>query len=231
MSSDLEGELPGMSSNLAFENTDTILVEDRVFVPSSDVVNNANITAYMKSKGFDNYEDFYQWSLAHRYEYWDDQAKELHWFEPWQTTFEWTNKPFFKWFTGGKFNIVYNCLDRHVQTPTRSKVAYYWEGDDGAIRLITYKELYVMTNRLAKGLQNLGVKKGDRVAIYLPLIPEIVAAVLAVARLGAVHTVVFGGFAASALLVYQRQYGQAKGGSTRPGRLRGGNLCHHQVCV
>src|SRR6266700_1748906 len=180
MSSDLEGESPGMSSNLAFENT-------------------ANITAYMKSKGFDNYEDFYQWSLAHRYEYWDDQAKELHWFEPWQTTFEWTNKPFFKWFAGGKFNIVYNCLDRHVQTPTRSKVAYYWEGDDGAIRLITYKELYVMTNRLAKGLQNLGVTKGDHVAIYLPLIPEIVAAVLAVARLGAVHTVVFGGFAASAL--------------------------------
>ncbi len=113
MSSDLEGESPGMSSNLAFENTDTILVEDRVFVPSSEVVNTANITAYMKSKGFDNYEDFYQWSLAHRSEYWDDQAKELHWFEPWQTTFEWTNKPFFKWFTGGKFNIVYNCLDRH----------------------------------------------------------------------------------------------------------------------
>ena len=199
MSSDLEGESPGMSTNLGFENTDTILVEDRVFAPSSDVVNTANITAYMKSKGFDNYEDFYQWSLAHRYEYWDDQARELHWFEPWQTTFEWTNKPFFKWFTGGKFNIVYNCLDRHVQTPTRSKVAYYWEGDDGAIRLITYKELYVMTNRLAKGLQNLGVQKGDRVAIYLPLIPEIVAAVLAVARLGAAHTVVFGGFAASAL--------------------------------
>jgi len=199
MSSDLEGESPGMSTNLGFENTDTILVEDRVFAPSSDVVNTANIIAYMKSKGFDNYEDFYQWSLAHRYEYWDDQARELHWFEPWQTTFEWTNKPFFKWFTGGKFNIVYNCLDRHVQTPTRSKVAYYWEGDDGAIRLITYKELYVMTNRLAKGLQNLGVQKGDRVAIYLPLIPEIVAAVLAVARLGAAHTVVFGGFAASAL--------------------------------
>ncbi len=184
MSSDLEGESPGMSTNLGFENTDTILVEDRVFAPSSDVVNTANIIAYMKSKGFDNYEDFYQWSLAHRYEYWDDQARELHWFEPWQTTFEWTNKPFFKWFTGGKFNIVYNCLDRHVQTPTRSKVAYYWEGDDGAIRLI---------------MQNLGVQKGDRVAIYLPLIPEIVAAVLAVARLGAAHTVVFGGFAASAL--------------------------------
>jgi len=186
-------------SNLTFENTDTVLIENRVFIPTSDVVNDANITAYMKSKGFDNYEDFYKWSVANQFEYWEDQAKELHWFEPWQKTFEWTDKPFFKWFVGGKFNIVYNCLDRHVQTPTRSKIAYYWEGDDGTIRFITYKELYVMTNRLARGLQNLGVKKGDRVAIYMPMIPELVAAVLAVARLGAVHTVVFGGFAASAL--------------------------------
>src|SRR6266436_29628 len=212
-----------MSTELAFESTDTILVEDRVFPPSSDVVNNANITAYMKSKGFDNYEDFYKWSLAHRYEFWDDQAKELHWFEPWQKTFEWTSKPFFSWFTGGKFNIVYNCLDRHVQTPTRSKVAYYWEGDDGAIRLITYKELYVMTNRLAKGLQNLGVKKGDRVAIYLPLIPEIVAAVLAVARLGAVHMVVFGGFAASALRDRIVDF-DAKALITADGSYRGGKV-------
>jgi acetyl-CoA synthetase len=126
-------------------------------------------------------------------------AKELHWFEPWQTTFQWTTKPFFQWFAGGKFNIVYNCLDRHKDTPTWKKVAFYWEGDDGSSRTLTYEELYVMTNRMAKGLQNLGVKKGDRVAIYLPAIPEQVAALLAVARIGAVHSVVFGGFAASAL--------------------------------
>ena len=188
-----------MSTNLSFENTDSILIEDRVFVPSSDVVKNANITAYMESKGFDNYEDFYTWSLANRNEFWEDMARELDWFEPWQTTFEWTDKPFFKWFAGGKFNIVYNCLDRYMGTPVENKVAYYWEGDDGSTRTITYKDLYVMTNRLAKGLQNLGVKKGDRVAIYMPLVPELVAAVLAVARLGAVHMVVFGGFAASAL--------------------------------
>jgi acetyl-CoA synthetase len=188
-----------MSSNLSFEDTDTILIEDRVFTPSSDLVKNANITAYMKSKGFDNYEDFYKWSLANRFEHWDDMAKELHWFEPWQKTFEWTNKPFFKWFVGGKFNAAYNCLDRHMQTPTRTKVAYYWEGDDGSTRTITYEDLYVMTNRVAKVLQNLGVKKGDRVAIYMPMIPELVAAVLACARLGAPHMVVFGGFAASSL--------------------------------
>jgi acetyl-CoA synthetase len=188
-----------MSTNLGFENTDSFLIENRVFAPTSGVVENAHITAYMKSKGFDIYEDFYQWSLDHRNEFWEDMAKELHWFEPWQTTFAWTERPFFKWFDGGKFNIVYNCLDRYMQTPTRSKVAYYWEGDAGATRTISYEDLYVMTNQLAKGLQNLGVKKGDRVAIYMPMIPELVAATLAVARLGAVHMVVFGGFAASAL--------------------------------
>jgi acetyl-CoA synthetase len=188
-----------MSTNLGFEHTDSILIEDRVFVPSPEVVDNANITAYMESKGFDNYEDFYRWSLAHRNEFWEDMAKELHWFEPWQTTFNWTDKPFFNWFAGGKFNIVYNCLDRYMQTPTRSKVAYYWEGDGGATRTISYEDLYLMTNRLAKGLQDLGVKKGDRVAIYMPMIPELIAAALAVARLGAAHMVVFGGFAASAL--------------------------------
>ncbi len=188
-----------MSSNLSFENTDSILIEDRIFTPSADVVNNANIMAYMKSKGFDDYEKFYQWSLANRDEYWDDLAKELHWFEPWQKTFEWTNKPFFKWYVGGKMNIVYNCLDRHMETATRDKVAYYWEGDDGATRTLTYKDLFELTNRLAKGLQNLGIGKGDRVAIYMPGIPEQVAALLAVARIGAAHTVVFGGFAASAL--------------------------------
>ncbi len=105
-----------MSTNLSFENTDSFLIENRVFAPTSDVVANAHITAYMQSKGFGTYEDFYQWSLAHRNEFWE----ELHWFEPWQTTFAWTEKPFFKWFDGGKFNIVYNCLDRYMQSPTRS---------------------------------------------------------------------------------------------------------------
>lgn len=186
-------------SNLSFENTDSILSEARLFPPASDVVANANLMAYMKSKGFDNYDEFHKWSLEHRFEYWEDQAKELHWFEPWHTTFTWTEKPFFQWYVGGKFNIVYNCLDRHMDTPVRNKVAFYWEGDDGSSRTLTYEDLYVLTNRFAKGLQNIGLQKGDRVAIYMPAIPEQIAAVLAVARLGAVHTVVFGGFAASAL--------------------------------
>ncbi|HEV2653887.1 MAG TPA: AMP-binding protein, partial [Ktedonobacteraceae bacterium] len=186
-------------SSLGFENTDTFLSENRVFTPSADVVANANITAYMKSKGFDDYEAFYKWSLENRFEFWDDMAKELHWFAPWNKTFEWTEKPFFKWFVDGKFNISYNCLDRYMDTPTRDKVAFYWEGDDGSTRTLTYHDLYVLTNRMAKALQNLGVQKGDRVAVYMPAIPEQVAALLAVARLGAIHTVIFGGFAASAL--------------------------------
>jgi len=188
-----------MSTNLSFENTDSVLIEERIFTPSEDVVSNANITTYMKSKGFDDYEAFYKWSLEHRNEFWDDMAKELHWFEPWQTTFEWSEKPFFKWYSGGKFNIVYNCLDRYMDTPVRSKVAYIWESDEGETRKVTYEELYQMTNRMAKVLQNMGVKKSDRVAIYMPMIPDLVSAMLACARLGAVHMVVFGGFAASSL--------------------------------
>ncbi len=186
-------------SSLGFENTDTIWSENRVFAPSADMVKQANITAYMKSKGFDDFEAFYKWSLDNRFEFWEDMAKELHWFEPWKETFKWTEKPFFQWFTDAKFNIAYNCLDRHMDTPVRDKVAFYWEGDDGSTRTLTYHDLYVLTNRMARVLQNLGVHKGDRVAIYMPAIPEQVAALLAVARLGAVHTVVFGGFAASSL--------------------------------
>ncbi len=212
-----------MSSTLGFENTDAILNEERIFTPSPEVVENAAITAYMHSKGFSDYASFYAWSLAHRFEYWEDMARELHWFEPWTTTFEWTTKPFFKWFVGGKFNIVYNCLDRHMQTPTRHKIAFYWEGDDGSTRTLTYEQLYQQTNQFARGLQKLGVKKGDRVAIYMPAIPEQIVAVLAVARLGAVHTVIFGGFAASALRDRIND-AEAKVVITADGNYRGGKL-------
>src|SRR2546421_1593387 len=215
-----------MSSNLGFEHTDTFLIEDRLFPPPAETARNANIAAYMKSKGFENYEDyesFYQWSLANREEFWNDMAKELHWFEPWQTTFEWTDKPFFKWFSNGKFNAAYNCLDRYMDTPVRTKVAYYWEADDGTTRTITYEELYRMTNRMAKVLQNLGVKKGDRVAVYLPMVPELVVTMLACARLGAAHMVVFGGFAASSLRDRINDC-EAKVLVTADGGYRGGKL-------
>ncbi len=212
-----------MSNNLRFDNTDTFLVENRLFEPSQEAKANSNLMAYMQSKGFTDYEAFYQWSLANRFEFWEDMAKELHWFSPWEKTFEWTTKPFFKWFSGGKTNIVYNCLDRHKGTPTWEKVAFHWEGDKGETRTLSYKDLYQMTNRLAKGLQNLGVKKGDRVAIYMPMIPELAAALLAVTRLGAVHTVVFGGFAAPALSGRIND-AQAKVVITADGNYRGGKL-------
>jgi acetyl-CoA synthetase len=213
-----------MSNNLRFDDTDTILVENRLFEPPAEARANSNLLAYMQSKGFDNYEDFYQWSLQNRMEFWDDMAKELHWFEPWHTTFEWTTKPFFKWFAGGKTNIVYNSLDRHKGTPIWEKVAYYWESDDGnTTRVLTYKDLYQLVNRFAKGLQNLGVGKGDRVAIYMPMIPELAAALLAVTRIGAIHTVVFGGFAAPALSDRIND-AQAKVVITADGNYRGGKL-------
>jgi acetyl-CoA synthetase len=150
-------------------------------------------------------------------------AKELHWFAPWEKTFEWTTQPFFKWYVGGKFNIVYNCLDRHMETPVRHKIAFHWEADNGETRSLTYEQLYVLTNRFAKGLQNLGIKKGDRIAIYMPAVLEQVVAVLACARLGAVHTVVFGGFAASALRDRIID-AQAKLVITADGNYRGGKL-------
>jgi acetyl-CoA synthetase len=213
-----------MSNNLRFEDTDTILVEERLFEPPQEARENSNILAYMKSKGFENYEDFYQWSLQNRFEFWDDMAKELHWFAPWSKTFEWTSKPFFKWFVGGKTNIVYNCLDRHQGTPVWEKVAFYWESDDGQeTRTLTYKDMYVEVNRLAKGLQKLGVKRGDRVAIYMPMVPELAIALLAVTRLGAIHTVVFGGFAAAALSDRIND-AQAKVVITADANYRGGKL-------
>ncbi len=212
-----------MSSNLKFDATDRVMSEERLFKPSQDVVDNANITAYMKSKGFSDYKEFFQWSLDNRMEFWEDMAKELHWFEPWTNTFEWTQKPFFKWYSGGKFNIVYNCLDRHMGTPVENKVAYYWEGDDGSSRTVTYKELYHEVNRLAAGLQKLGVKKGDRIGIYMPAIPEQAIALLAVARLGAVHSVVFAGFASHALRDRCID-AEAKLIITTDGNYRGGKL-------
>ncbi len=213
-----------MSNNLRFDDTDTILVENRLFEPPQEARENANLVAYMKSKGFDNYEDFYQWSLQNRFEFWDDLAKELHWFAPWHKTFEWTTRPAFQWFIGGKTNIVYNALDRHKNTPTWNKVAFHWENDDATeTRTLTYKDLYVLVNRMAAALQKLGVGKGDRVAIYMPMIPELAAALLAVTRLGAIHTVVFGGFAAPALSDRIND-AKAKVVITADGNYRGGKL-------
>ncbi len=130
--------------------------------------------------------------------FWDRIARELAWFKPWDQVLEW-NYPYAKWFVNGKLNITYNCLDRHVNGDRKDKPAIVWRGEQGEERRLTYEDLYHEVMRFANGLASLGVGKGDRVCIYMPLVPEQVIAMLACARIGAVHSVVFGGFGAGAL--------------------------------
>jgi acetyl-CoA synthetase len=130
--------------------------------------------------------------------YWEDEARKLSWFQPWEKALEW-KVPDARWFVGGKLNISYNCLDRHVEAGRGTRVAYHWEGEPGDKRTITYQELLDEVCRCANALRGLGVGRGDRVAIYMPMIPELPIAMLACTRIGAAHTVVFGGFSAEAL--------------------------------
>jgi acetyl-CoA synthetase len=145
-----------------------------------------------------DYEKTYQQFLKDPEKFWDGIARELHWFAPWKKVLDW-NYPYAKWFVDGKMNITYNCLDRHVFNHRKNKVAFIWRGEDGEERIYTYFKLYKETMRFANGLKRLGVGKGDRVCIYMPMIPEQMVAMLACARIGAVHSVVFGGFGATAL--------------------------------
>ncbi|MDX2120211.1 MAG: acetate--CoA ligase [Gemmatimonadota bacterium] len=140
----------------------------------------------------------YESARADRLAFWEEQARALDWITPWHTVLEWT-PPHAKWFVGGKLNIAANCIDRHLHTARRNKAAIIWEGEPGDRRTITYWELHREVGRCANALRKLGVKKGDRVAIYLPMIPEAAIAMLACARIGAVHSVVFGGFSAESL--------------------------------
>jgi acetyl-CoA synthetase len=126
--------------------------------------------------------------------WWAKQAAKLHWFKPWDTVLDDSNPPFYKWFTGGQLNVSYNCLDRHVEAGNGERVAFHWHGEEGDQRTITYAWLLEEVQKFANGLKSLGIKKGDVVGIYLPMIPEVVVAMQACARIGAVHNVVFGGF-------------------------------------
>ena len=145
-----------------------------------------------------NRDDSVRQSAAADYvKFWDGEARHLHWFEPWSRTLSW-DPPFARWFVGGTTNISYNALDVH-QESRGDKPAIYWEGEDGSDRTVTYGDLFGMVCRLANALEKLGVRKGDRVTLYMPMVPEIVVAMLACARIGAVHTVVFSGFSSSSL--------------------------------
>jgi acetyl-CoA synthetase len=167
---------------------DNLLTESRTFPPSEDFAAQANATSAL-----------YGQADADREAFWAEQASRLAWDTKWDQVLDWSGAPFAKWFVGGKLNVAYNCADRHVEAGHGDRVAIHWEGEPGDRRTITYAELQREVSRTANALAELGVGKGDRVAIYLPMLPEAVFSMLACARLGALHSVVFGGFSAEAL--------------------------------
>ncbi|WP_454129089.1 acetate--CoA ligase [Microbacterium aurum] len=167
---------------------DHLLTENRRFAPSPEFAANAIGSA-----------ELYAQADADREAFWAEQARSLHWHTPFTQVLDWSNPPFAQWFADGELNVAYNCLDRHVEAGNGDRVALLWEGEPGDERRITYAELTDEVKRAANVLEGLGVGHGDRVAIYMPMIPEAVAAMLAVARIGAIHSVIFGGFSADSL--------------------------------
>ena len=167
---------------------DALLSENRVF----------ELSSAFRERAVWNDPAIYERASSDPEAFWAEQAEQLAWFERWDRVMEW-NPPWVRWFLGGKLNVAHNCLDRHVESGGGDKVAYFWEGEPGDERTITYREVYEEVGRLANGLKSLGVGKGDRVAIYLGMVPELPVAMLACARIGAPHSVVFGGFSAEAL--------------------------------
>src|SRR5450755_784879 len=153
--------------------------------------------------------------------FWAEQARGLHWEEPFTTVLDESNPPFYKWFSDGKLNVSYNCLDRHVGAGRGERVAFHWAGEEGEERAITYADLHRDVQRLANALKDMGVQKGDVVGIYLPMIPEVVVSMLACARIGAPHNVVFGGFAAEAVRE-RMEFSEAKLLITADGAARKG---------
>src|ERR1044071_1785710 len=177
-----------MSENKAPIEIADLLQEDRSFPPSSEFRAQANVRD----------EGVYARAEQDPEGFWAAFASELEWFTKWSTVVEW-KPPHAKWFIGGTINASVNCVDRHVRGPRRNKAALIWEGEPGDRRTLTYFDLYRQVNQFANVLKSLGVKRGDRVALYLPLIPELAIAMLACARIGAVHSVVFGGFSSDSL--------------------------------
>ena len=167
---------------------DALLQEERTFPPSGDFVGKANMAD----------PDIYEKARQDPEAFWARLAEELDWFQKWDRVLEW-DPPFAKWFVGGKLNVSYNCIDRHLTAGRRNKAAIIWEGEPGDWKVYTYWDLYREVCRFANGLKSLGVRKGDRVTIYLPMTPELPIAMLACARIGAPHSVVFGGFSAESL--------------------------------
>ena len=168
---------------------DHLLQETGQILPPESLIRQATLQ---------DYESAYHESMQSPETFWANIASELHWSRPWHTVFQW-NYPTFRWFLGARCNITQNCLDRHLTNGNKNKAAFIWLGEDGAERIFTYGRLAQLVNRCANGLRSLGVTKGDRVIIYMPLAPEGVIAMLACARIGAVHSVVYAGFSSGSL--------------------------------
>src|ERR687890_844213 len=175
-------------------NIESVLHEDRVFPPPEAFAAEAHV------KSADELEALRREASESPEAFWARMAEsELHWFRKWDEVLKW-EPPHAQWFVGGKINISYNCLDRHLQSWRRNKAAIIWEGEPGEQRTLTYLQLHREVCRFANVLKRLGVAHGDRVALYMPLVPELAVAMLACARIGATHSVVFGGFSATALI-------------------------------
>ncbi len=164
--------------------------EQEFYYPSPDIVEQAHIKEY---------EALYQKSLQDPQAFWAEHAAELEWFKKWDSVLDDSNPPFYKWFSGGLTNIVHNALDRHLKTWRKNKLALIWEGEPGDVRTFSYFALHREVCKFANVLRSMGVKRGDIVTIYMPRIPEMVIAMLATAKIGAAHSVIYGGFSVEAL--------------------------------
>ena len=174
--------------------------ESGLYYPPEELVENSNVMQWMKTKGMKSESEMRAWCSKNYVQFWDEMARTYaDWFEPYKQTLEW-KAPNASWFMGGKINVAYNAVDRHASSWRRNKLAYIFVGEPvGDVRKITYFELNREVNRFANALKSMGVKKGDRVAMYLPMIPELPISMLACAKLGAIHVVVFSGFSAGAV--------------------------------
>ncbi|MCS7047052.1 MAG: acetate--CoA ligase [Gemmataceae bacterium] len=179
-------------SATATPNITSVLNETRQFPPPPEFAAQAHIKSHAE------YEQLWRRAAADPEAFWAEQAESLTWFKKWNKTREW-NEPFVKWFIGGTINACYNCVDRHVQGPRKNKAAIIWEGEPGDTRVLRYQDLHREVSKFANVLKGQGIKPGDRVTIYMPMVPEAAIAMLACARIGATHSVIFGGFSAEAV--------------------------------
>lgn len=179
------------------ENISVLMDEKRVFKPSEEFVKNTHVKKWMDNHNIKNLDELYKKAEDWKW-FWKEISKDLvEWYKPYNEIVEW-DAPWVKWFIGAKYNIVHDALDKHAKSWRKNKVAFIFEGEPGDVQKLTFNDLYVEVNKLANGLKKIGVKKGDKVSIYMPVLPELPIAMLACAKIGAIHSVVFSGFSALA---------------------------------